>query len=54
MAIGIGDNLSKSFEYAKGRLVGNWLDWIILIILCIIPIIGWLLLSGFLIRVSLG
>ena len=54
MAIGIGDNLSKSFAYAKGRLVGNWLDWIILIILCIIPIIGWLLFAGFIIRVFRG
>ena len=41
MSIGIGENVSKSFDYAKNRLFGNWVDWLILIILCIIPIIGW-------------
>lgn len=54
MAIGIGDNVSKSFGYAKERLFGNWIDWIILIILCIIPIIGWLFLAGFIVRVYRG
>lgn len=54
MSIGIVENLGKSYDFAKNRLVGNWLDWIILIIFCIIPIIGWLLLSGFIIRVYRG
>lgn len=54
MSIGITENLGKSFGFAKNRLVGNWLDWIILIILCIIPFIGWLLLLGFTIRVYRG
>lgn len=54
MSIGITENIGKSFDFAKTRLVGHWLDWIILIILCIIPIIGWILLMGFLVRVYRG
>ena len=54
MSIGIVENIGKSYDFAKNRLVGNWVDWIILIIFCIIPIIGWLLLSGFIIRVYRG
>ncbi len=65
MSIGIGENLGKSFEFAKNRLVGNWLDWIILIVLTLllmagamIPYVGLiimlvasLLLTGFTVRV---
>lgn len=54
MSIGITENIGKSFDFAKTRLVGNWVDWIILIILCIIPIIGWILLMGFAVRVYRG
>lgn len=54
MSIGIVENIGKSYDFAKNRLVGNWVDWIILIIFCIIPIIGWLLLAGFTIRVYRG
>ena len=54
MSIGITENIGKSFDFAKTRLVGHWLDWIILIILCIIPIIGWALLMGFTVRVYRG
>lgn len=54
MSIGISENIDKSFGFAKNRLVGNWLDWIILIIFCIIPIIGWIFLAGFLVRVYHG
>ncbi|MDV0443035.1 DUF4013 domain-containing protein [Methanorbis rubei] len=68
MSIGIGDNLGKSFEFAKNRLVGKWVDWIILIVLTLIimvggaiPIVGWVisllagvLLTGFIIRVYRG
>ena len=54
MSIGIVENLGKSFDFAKTRLVGNWLDWIILIVLLIIPIIGWLVFAGFIVRVYRG
>lgn len=54
MSIGITENIGKSFDFAKTRLVGHWLDWIILIILCIIPIIGWALLMGFTVRAYRG
>lgn len=54
MSIGIVENVVGSFGFAKDRLVGKWLDWLILIILCIIPIIGWFLLLGFLVRVYRG
>ena len=53
MSIGIGENVSKSFDYAKNRLFGNWVDWLILIILCIIPIIGWVFILGFVARIVL-
>lgn len=54
MAIGIGENLGNSFGYAKDRLIGHWVDWILLIIFLIIPIIGWLLFGGFIVRVLRG
>ena len=54
MSIGIVENVSGSFAFAKDRLVGKWLDWLILIILFIIPIIGWILLLGFAVRVYRG
>ncbi|MDV0441383.1 DUF4013 domain-containing protein [Methanorbis furvi] len=54
MSIGIVENVTGSFAFAKDRLVGKWLDWLILIILFIIPIIGWALLFGFLARVYRG
>lgn len=54
MSIGIVENLNKSVDYTKGRLFGNAIDWIILIILCIIPIIGWALMLGFIVRVYRG
>ncbi|MCZ9313197.1 MAG: DUF4013 domain-containing protein [Methanocorpusculum sp.] len=54
MSIGIVENLNKSVDFAKNRLFGNWVDWLILIILCIIPFIGWLLLLGFIVRVYRG
>lgn len=42
MSIGIGDNLTGSFGYAKDKLVGNIVNWILLIILTIIPIVNWI------------
>lgn len=54
MAIGIGENLGNSFGYAKDRLVGHWVDWILLLVFLIIPILGWLLLGGFIVRVLRG
>lgn len=40
MSIGIGDNLGKSFGFAKDSLVGKWLNWLLLIIVTIIPIVN--------------
>ncbi len=54
MSIGITENIGKSFYFANTCLAGIWVDWIILIILCIIPIIGWILLMGFAVRVYRG
>ena len=54
MSIGIGENVRKSFDYAKNRLFGNGVDWLILIILGIIPVIGWVLMLGFVARVYRG
>lgn len=40
MSIGIGDNLGKSFGFAKDSLIGKWLNWLLLIIVTIIPIVN--------------
>ena len=42
MSIGIGDNLGKSFGFAKDSLVGKWLNWLLLIIVTIIPIVNFI------------
>lgn len=34
--LGIGDNLTESFDYAKEALVGKWMRWIVLLISIII------------------
>jgi hypothetical protein len=54
ISIGIAENLNKSLDFTKNRLFGNWIDWVILVILCLVPIIGWLFLAGFIIRVYRG
>ncbi len=55
--MGIGDNLSSSFGYAKDGLVGQWVRWILLLI-CFIVQIGTIfivpLFSGYLVRVFAG
>ena len=42
MSIGIGDNLGKSFGFAKDSLIGKWLNWLLLIIVTIIPIVNFI------------
>ncbi len=42
MSIGIGDNLGKSFGFAKESLIGKWLNWLLLIIVTIIPIVNFI------------
>ncbi len=48
MTIGIGDNLSKSFAFAKDSLVGKWLEWLILCVLTIIPIVNFIAIGTYL------
>ncbi len=48
MSIGIGENLTGSFGYAKDKLVGSIGNWILLIILCIIPIVNFIAVGTFL------
>ncbi|MDY3202609.1 MAG: DUF4013 domain-containing protein [Methanocorpusculum sp.] len=48
MSIGIGENLTGSFGYAKDKLVGNIGNWILLIILTIIPIIDFIAMGTYL------
>ena len=48
MSIGIGDNLSESFGYAKDKLVGSIGNWILLIILTIIPIVNFIAIGTYL------
>ncbi|WP_319378272.1 DUF4013 domain-containing protein [uncultured Methanocorpusculum sp.] len=42
MSIGIGDNLTASFQFSKEKLGGNIGTWLILSILNIIPIVNWI------------
>ena len=42
MSIGIGDNLTASFGFAKDKLGGSLVTWLILSILNLIPIIDWI------------
>lgn len=42
MSIGIGENLTASFGFAKDKLGGSLVTWLILSILNLIPIIDWI------------
>ncbi len=48
MSIGIGENLTGSFGYAKDKLVGNIGNWVLLIILTIIPIVNFIAIGTYL------
>lgn len=48
MSIGIGENLTGSFGYAKDKLVGSIGNWIILMILTIIPIVNFIAMGTYL------
>jgi hypothetical protein len=47
MSIGIGDNLTGSFGYAKDNLWGKFGNWLILAILTIIPIVNWIAIGTY-------
>jgi len=53
MGIEIGETLGKSFEYAKDGLVGQWIRWILLIIISAIPIINFIF-TGYTLRIMKG
>ncbi len=53
MSIGIIDNLSRSFGYAKDKLGGNPGTWLILVILNLIPIVNWIVYGTY-VRVLRG
>ena len=42
MSIGIGENLTASFGFAKDKLGGSLVTWLILSILNLIPIVDWI------------
>lgn len=48
MSIGIRENLTESFGYAKDKLVGSIGNWIILMILTIIPIVNFIAMGTYL------
>jgi len=48
MSIEIGDNLTGSFGYAKEKIVGNIGNWILLMILTIIPIVNFIAIGTYL------
>ncbi len=47
MSIGIGENLTASFGFAKDKLGGNIGTWLILSILNLIPIVNWIVYGTF-------
>jgi hypothetical protein len=47
MSIGIGENLTASFGFAKDKLGGNIGTWLILSILNLIPIVSWIVYGTF-------
>jgi len=47
MSIGIGENLTASFGFAKEKLGGNIGTWLILSILNLIPIVNWIVYGTF-------
>ncbi len=53
MGIAIGETLGSSFEYTKDGLVGQWVRWILLIIISAIPIINFIF-TGYTLRVMKG
>jgi hypothetical protein len=53
MTLGIGENLCKSFEFAKDGLVGHWVRWILLIIISAIPIVSFIS-SGYVVKIYKG
>ncbi|HJJ30012.1 MAG TPA: DUF4013 domain-containing protein [Methanocorpusculum sp.] len=48
MSNGIVANLTESFGYAKDKLVGNIVNWIVLIVLSIIPIVNFIAIGTYL------
>jgi hypothetical protein len=48
MSIGIGENLTGSFGYAKDKIVGSIGNWILLMILTIIPIVNFIAMGTYL------
>lgn len=42
MSIGIGENLTASFGFAKDKLAGSPVTWLILSILNLVPIVDWI------------
>ena len=54
MSIGIGDNLGKSFGFAKDSLVGKWLNWLLLIIVAILPPVQFILGTGIYAKILRG
>jgi hypothetical protein len=53
MTLGIVENLSKSFEFAKDGLVGHWVRWILLIIISAIPIVNFIA-EGYVVKIYRG
>ena len=42
MTLSIEENIMESFEFAKEGLVGEWMRWLLLIVLSIIPILNFI------------
>lgn len=47
MSIGIGDNLTGSFGFAKDKLGGNFVTWLILAVLNIVPVVNWIVFGTY-------
>ena len=42
MTLSIAENVKVSFDYAKNILVGKWVDWLLLIVFTIIPVVNFI------------
>ena len=57
MTLGIVDNLTASFEFAKDGLVDHWTRWILLILLTCIPVVNFItsfIVLGYLVKIYKG
>ena len=51
MPVSVTENLGRSFQYAKDTLCRTWIEYVIVFVCTLIPIVNLLTLPGFVVRV---